>query len=55
MASEIDALSRIGAWDLISLPAGAHLITCMWVYKVKTDGSLEHYKARLVVGTWSSL
>jgi hypothetical protein len=31
-------------------PPRVRLITCMWVYKVKTrsDGSLKHYKARLV-------
>jgi hypothetical protein len=37
-------------WDFVSCPPHVHLITCKWVYKVKTcsDGSLERYKARLV-------
>ena len=50
MASNIHALARINRWNLISLPPPACLITCKWVYKVKTrfDGSLEHHKARLV-------
>lgn len=50
MAEEIAALERTGMWDLVPLPAHVCPITCKWVYKVKTqsDGSLEHYKARLV-------
>ena len=53
MASKIDALARIGTWNLISLPPRARLITCKWVYKVKTDDTLEHNKACLLVRTWS--
>ena len=53
MASKIDALARNGTWNLISLPPRARLITCKWVYKVETDDTLERYKARLVVRTWS--
>ena len=52
MASKIDALARIGTWNLISLPR-SRLITCKWVYKAKTDDTLEHNKARLVERTWS--
>ena len=50
MAEEIAALERIGTWDRVSLPPGVCPITCKCVYKVKTrsNGSLEHYKARLV-------
>jgi len=50
MAKEITALERNGTWDLVPLPPDVTRITCKWVYKVKTrsDGSLEHYKARLV-------
>jgi hypothetical protein len=34
----------------VPCPPRVHLITCKWVYKVKThsDRSLEHYKAHLV-------
>ena len=50
MAEEIAALERTGTWDLVPIPAHVRLITCKWVYKVKTrsDGSLERYKAGLV-------
>jgi hypothetical protein len=50
MAEEIAALERTGTWDLVFCPLRVGLITCKWVYNVKTrsDGSLERYKARLV-------
>ena len=50
MAEEIAALERTGTWEIVSLPPSIRPITCKWVYKVKThsDGSVEHYKARLV-------
>ncbi len=49
MAEELAALERTGTWDLVSLPPGVRPITCKWVYKVKTDDTLELYKARLMV------
>jgi hypothetical protein len=50
MVEEIAALERTGTWDLVPCLPRVRLITCKWVYKVKTrsDGSLERYKARLV-------
>jgi hypothetical protein len=48
MAEEIAALERTGTWDLVPLPSNVTPITCKWVYKVRSDGSLERYKARLV-------
>jgi hypothetical protein len=50
MAEEIASLERAGMWDLVPYPPRVRLITCKWVYKVKTcsDGSLERYKTRLV-------
>jgi hypothetical protein len=50
MAEEIAALEWTGTWDLVPCPPRIRPITCKLVYKVKTrsDGSLEHYKARLV-------
>ena len=37
--------------DLVSLPAGKQAIGCKWIYKIKhkADGSVERYKARLVL------
>ena len=42
-------------WELAKLPKGKKTIGCKWVYKRKTDadGSLERYKARLVVKGYS--
>jgi hypothetical protein len=50
MAEEIAALERTSMWDLVPCPPRIRLITCKWVYKVKTrsDSSLKRYKARLV-------
>jgi hypothetical protein len=50
MAEEIATLERTGMWDLVPCPPHVRLITCKWVYKVKTrsDGSFERYKAHLV-------
>jgi hypothetical protein len=50
MAEEIAALEQTSTWDLVPCPPHVRLITCKWVYKVKTrsDGSLERYKARLI-------
>jgi hypothetical protein len=50
MAEEIAALEQTSMWDPMPCPPRVHLITCKWVYKVKTrsDGSLERYKGRLV-------
>jgi hypothetical protein len=43
MTEEIAALERTDTWDLVPCPPRVRLITCKWVYKVKTrsDGSLE--------------
>ena len=50
MAEVLDALAHTHTWDLVPLPSHAVLITCRWIYKVKTrsDGSIERYKTRLV-------
>lgn len=51
MQTEIDALERNGTWVLSDLPPGKKPISCKWVYKLKynSDGSIERYKARVVV------
>ena len=51
MQKEIEALNNNNTWDLVDLPAGKRAISSKWVYKVKlkSDGTLERYKARLVI------
>ncbi|GKV41760.1 hypothetical protein SLEP1_g49252 [Rubroshorea leprosula] len=50
MQDELQALENSRTWDLVDLPAEKSLISCKWVYKIKTrsDGSGKRYKARLV-------
>jgi hypothetical protein len=50
MAIELTTLADNNTWSLTSLPPGKHPIDCKWVYKVKlkVDGTLERYKAKLV-------
>ncbi|XP_074300473.1 uncharacterized protein LOC141631744 [Silene latifolia] len=51
MEEEIDALKANKTWSVVDLPPNKSAIGCMWVYKIKrkSDGSIERYKARLVV------
>lgn len=55
MESEIQSLAENHTWELASLPAGKKAIPCKWIYKVKNnpDGSIERYKARLVIKGYS--
>jgi hypothetical protein len=50
MKEELDALLKTSTWDLVDLPVGKSAIGCKWVYKIKTrsNGTVDHYKARLV-------
>lgn len=51
MQQEIQALQANNTWELTDLPPGKKAIGNKWVYKVKTksDGSLDKFKARLVI------
>ena len=50
MKEELDALTKNHTWDLVTLPPGQFVVGCKWIYKIKirSDGSIECYKARLV-------
>ena len=51
MIKEINALEQNNTWSVVDLCSGKKPINCKWVYKVKynSDGSIERYKARLVI------
>lgn len=51
MIQEFEALYANNTWSLVSLPPNKKAIDCRWVYKVKhrSDGTIERFKARLVV------
>jgi len=50
MHAEYVALLQNNTWTLTTLPSGANLVGCKWVFKRKynADGSFQRYKARLV-------
>ena len=49
--SEIDSLLTNQTWEVVDLPRGNNPIGCKWIFKkkLKTDGSIERFKARLVI------
>ena len=51
MNEEVAALEKTGTWEIVDLPPGKKPIGCKWVYRVKynADGSIQRYKARLVI------
>ena len=55
MEEEIKALAENQTWDLVPKHKDMKPISCKWVYKIKTRpyGSIERYKARLVVQGFS--
>jgi hypothetical protein len=51
MEEEYGALISNGTWELVSRPQGSNIIIGKWVftYKLRADGTLDHYKAHLVL------
>ena len=55
MEEEILALKQNPTWNLVPKPEGVKPLSCKWVYKLKIrpNGMIERYKARLVVRGFS--
>lgn len=55
MNNEINSLKENETWEMVNLPKGRKAIPCKWIYRIKTnpDGSIDKYKARLVVKGYS--
>lgn len=51
IAEELQSLNDAGTWELVDAPRGARVFPSKFVLKIKrhSDGSLERYKARLVL------
>ena len=49
--SEIDSILHNQTWELVDLPPGCKPLSSRWVFKRKrkVDGSIDKYKARLVI------
>ncbi|EOY20378.1 Retroelement polyprotein, putative [Theobroma cacao] len=57
MAAELTALEDNGTWSTVPLLADSDAIGCKWVFKTKmrVDGSIERFKAHLVVKGYSQI
>ena len=49
--SEMDLILSNGTWELTERPYGCKPVGCKWIFKkkLKPDGTIDKYKARLVV------
>ena len=49
--SEIDSILQNHTWELVDLPSGSKPLGYKWIFKrkMKTDGTIDKYKARLVI------
>ena len=50
MKEELITHASNHTWSIIHLPAGKHVMGCLWIFKTKfnSDGTIEWHKARLV-------
>ncbi|CAN4119864.1 unnamed protein product [Withania somnifera] len=50
MTDEFNALIKNRTWELVPRPPEVNVIQSMWIFthKIKSDGSFERHKARLV-------
>jgi hypothetical protein len=55
MTEEMNSHGENGTWELVSLPLGALLVLCKWVYKLKRNekGEIVRFKSRLVARGFS--
>ena len=55
ITKELQALAANNTWDIVPLSRNKKAIRCRWIYKVKlkTDGSLERFKACLVAKAYT--
>ena len=51
MEEEMELMNANQVWDLVDLPSERRSIRNKWILKIKrkVDGSIERYKARLVM------
>ena len=49
--SEIESILQNHTWELVDIPPGCKPLEYKWIFKrkLKADGSIDKYKARLVV------
>ena len=49
--SEIESILQNHTWELVDLPLGCKPLRYKWIFKrkMKVDGSIDKYKARLVI------
>ena len=48
--SEVESILQNHTWELVDIPPGSKPIGCKWIFKrkLKADGSVDKYKAKLV-------
>jgi len=51
----MDSIMANGTWEITECPYGCKPLGCKWVFKKKLrpDGTIEKYKARLVAKSYS--